>query len=477
MNVDIKSKQRYRAIIQFALIFSFCHSSIFSISRPPILISPLDLVEKEINFSNLSDTQKKKQPKIPASWGGNSLAQETKKVDGIDLTVYSLSGGAWILHKKVKLSASTIEIIGEEAYKGFLKGQTKVEDPENGITLTAGKGIYDKSAETVILEGRPTLYFKDKENKITKITAPYLKRYLSDNKTVFEGGAIVENGEYTIYSETAIFLEKEESLLMENYPFIFGKDTFLTGEKVTYSNATKNTVLENDTILLKLGYENPRKKASLKKDSKEVEANSNNPESLETDTLEKVKRISIFTGEKMIYQTGDDASRYVGMFGTAKMIRDDFEFTGSYIKAFGKENGNIEAKDEVVLLDKENHVRLSGNILEHSKEKNYTHITDNAMIEFLDKENTEVNSTMTSVEIERFGEKKEIVSRGEVNLVSNESTVHGEYATYFEENEKMFVDGNPSLKQENKTVYCGRIIIYPNADKIILTDGLNVNKK
>ena len=97
--------------------------------------------------------------------------------------------------------------------------------------------------------------------------------------------------------------------------------------------------------------------------------------------------------------------------------------------------------------------------------------------EFLDKENAEVNSTMTSIEIERFGEKKEVVSRGDVNLVSNESTVHGEYATYFEESEKMYVEGNPSLKQENKTVYCGRIIIYPNSDKIILTDGLNVNKK
>ena len=377
----------------------------------------------------------------------------------------------------MKLSASTIEILGEEAYKGFLKGQTKVEDPENGITLTAGKGIYDKAAETVILEGRPTLYFKDKEKKITKITSPYLKRYLSDNKTVFEGGVIVENGEYTIYSETAVFLEKEDSLLMENYPFIFGKDTFLTGEKVTYSNATKNTVLENDTILLKLGYESPRKKASLKKDAKPDVDNNDKPESQESETPEKVKRISVFTGEKMIYQTGDDETRYVGMFGTAKMMRDDFEFSGSYIKAFGKENGNIEAKEEVVLLDKENHIRLSGNVLEHSKEKDYTHITDNALIEFLDKENAEVNSTMTSIEIERFGDKKEVVSRGDVNLVSNESTVHGEYATYFEESEKMYVEGNPSLKQENKTVYCGRIIIYPNSDKIILTDGLNVNKK
>jgi lipopolysaccharide export system protein LptA len=257
------------------------------------------------------------------------------------MTVYSLSGGAWIYHKKVKLSSNTLEIIGEEAYKGFLKGQTKVEDPENGIMLTAGKGIYDKAAETVVLEGRPTLYFTDKEKKVTKITSPYLKRYLSENKTVFEGGAIVENGEYTIYSDSAVFLEKDESLLMENYPFIFGKDTFLTGEKVTYSNSSKNTVLENDTILLKLGYENQRKKKTLKKESKEVAVNNDKSEESEINTDEKVKKISLFTGEKMIYQTGDDETRYVGMFGNAKMIRDDFEFTGSYIKAFGKEYRNI----------------------------------------------------------------------------------------------------------------------------------------
>jgi lipopolysaccharide export system protein LptA len=477
--MNVKHLQKLKQFIGKAItvLSLLIYTSLLGVSRPPLLISPINLNEKDFNFSDFKESEKKKTSKVPASWGGSSLSQETKKVDGFDMTVYSLSGGAWIYHKKVKLSSNTLEIIGEEAYKGFLKGQTKVEDPENGIMLTAGKGIYDKAAETVVLEGRPTLYFTDKEKKVTKITSPYLKRYLSENKTVFEGGAIVENGEYTIYSDSAVFLEKDESLLMENYPFIFGKDTFLTGEKVTYSNSSKNTVLENDTILLKLGYENQRKKKTLKKESKEVAVNNDKSEESEINTDEKVKKISLFTGEKMIYQTGDDETRYVGMFGNAKMIRDDFEFTGSYIKAFGKENGNIEAKEGVVLLDKENHVRLSGDLLEHSKEKNYSHITENAMIEFLDKENTEVNSTMTSIEIERFGERKEIVSRGEVNLVSNESTVNGEYATYFEESEKMFVDGNPSLKQENKTVYCGRIIIYPNSDKIILTDGLNVNKK
>ena len=264
----INTNLNFRIFLAIAL---FITTSIWAV-RLPLLLSPLEMSEGSFSISDVG-SDKKKKSKVPTSWGGSSLSQETRQIDGIDLTVYSLAGGAWILHKTVKLSASTIEILGEDAYKGFLKGQTKVEDPENGITLVAGKGTYDKVAETIILEGRPTLIFKDKENKITKITAPYLKRYFSENKTVFEGGAIIENGEYTIYSDAAVFLEKEESLLMENYPFIFGKDIFLTGEKVTYSNSSKNTTLENDTILLRLSSESNKKKSSKGNESLEREKN------------------------------------------------------------------------------------------------------------------------------------------------------------------------------------------------------------
>lgn len=463
-------------IIKGIILFLFCITSqfLFGLSRPKLLFSPLTITEQ--NQGILESTKSKKKDNVPTSWGGNTLAQEVKKIDGIDLTVYSLSGGAWIMHKTAKLSASSIEIVGEDAYKGYLNGQTKVEDSANGITLSAGKGIYDKAAETVVLEGRPTLIFQDKEKKITKITAPYLKRYLAENKTVFEGGAIVENGEYTIYSENAIFLEKDESLVMDNYPYIFGKELFLTGENVTYSNSAKNTILNNETILLKLSYES-KKKQPVKKKSEEDEVTIDKPEQVEKNPEEKRRVITIFTGEKLIYQSGDEASRSVGMFGAASMTREDFEFNASYIKAFGKNNENVEAKESVTLLDKDNHMRLSGDTLEYNKEIDYTHITDNATVEFLDKENSDVNATLTSVEIERFGEKKEIVCRGDVNIVSKESTVHGEYGTYFEEKEKMYVEGNPSLKKDNKTVYCGKIVIYPNLDKIILTDGLNVNKK
>jgi len=133
--------------------------SIQANTRPALLISPLNLSDGNFPYIETAKSSKKNQSKIPATWGGATLSQETKNVEGIDMTVYSLTGGAWILHKKVKLSANSIEIVGEDAYRGHLKGQTKVEDPENGITLTAGKGIYDKAQETVTLEGRRDIIY------------------------------------------------------------------------------------------------------------------------------------------------------------------------------------------------------------------------------------------------------------------------------------------------------------------------------
>ena len=71
------------------------------------------------------------------------------------------------------------------------------------------------------------------------------------------------------------------------------------------------------------------------------------------------------------------------MFGNAKMKRPDTEFQATYIKAFGKNNEKVEARENVTMVDYENNVRLSGNLLEYDKESEYTHITEDAKIEFL----------------------------------------------------------------------------------------------
>lgn len=434
-------------------------------ARPPLLMpyfGKTPVIDGSTSVKPNLEKSNKPRKNIPAGWGGGSLTQETKPYKGIPMTVYSLSEGAWIQHRKVRLTSYKIEVIGEDAIFGHLHGGVKVEDPENRITFKAAKADYDKIQELITMQGRPILQYYNSSNKLTKITAPYMKRYLLENKTSLEGGVIMEDGEYTVISETAVFYEKEDKLVMENHPFVFGKETFITGERAVYNTDTKTTSIENDTLLARVSYE-------VKDDS----APGAKKDETESEKKEKVRTVTVMTGDKMESYSGTDSDSYAGFFGNARIFREDYEYSGAYLKAKGKDYKNLEAKDQVVFTDKVNNVRMSGKLFEHFEDEKYTHITEEPKIEFLSKEG-EVKSTLRCVELERFGERKEMVARGNVVIESEESIIHGDYGTYFEEEKKLVVEGNPRLEKEGSIVRSGKIIIYPEENKVLLTDGLGI---
>ncbi|MCC6274447.1 MAG: hypothetical protein IT569_01185 [Leptospiraceae bacterium] len=489
--------------------FTVISVSLYGTIRPPLLFSPLEINPKKKTEVVQQKPEKEKKRKIPTSWGGSELTQEDKEQSGIKITTYNLRGGAWILHDKVKLSARAIEVIGEDAVNGFLKGGVKIEDSENKSVLYAGKGVYDKYQETVVLDERPQVISRGKDKEVTKVTAPYIKRYLAESKIALENGVILENKDYTILGEAAVMLEKEDKVIMENYPYIFGKNKFMSGQKLYYDSEKKDVILENEAMIIQTSMEKKRKKVKETKSEEdkekpetsekkeEINLSDKSKSKVENEFLGKetgknistddkgekeekteddspIKVTSIFSGDKIVSHSGSEMERYTGMFGNAKMIRPDNEFQASYIKAFGKDNERVEARDGVTMIDYENNVKLSGNLLEYDKPTEYTHVTDDAKIEFLNKETKEVNSTLTAVEIERFSDKKEIVARGDVSITTEDSISKGEFATYFEGEEKIYLEGNPTLTRNGKTIKCGKIIVYPNQNKVFLSEGVNV---
>lgn len=453
-----------RKLLFFLFLFTF---SVIGVVRPPLLISPLDIDNQSIPIPEKAKEKEEKQKKSgdPTNWGGNSLTQEEKEIEGIKTKVYSLKGSAWILHKNVRLSAYSIEIVGQDALKGYLRGKVKVVDPEHNLKLTGANGVYDKLAETIVLKGRPTLYYTDKKNKTTKVSAPYIKRYMAESKTVLEKEVIVENPDYSIFGDSAVYYENDRIIELDNYPYFFGEEVFLTGRKGTYESESKRAVLEEDTILMKLSMENKKEKKN--KNSKKQEEKKTNEE--------KQRIVSVFTGDKLIHETDPKGGKSVGMYGNAHLVRPDVIFDASYIKAFGENLREIEAKESVTFLDLEDHIRLTGNTLEHSEESGYTHITDEPIVEFLNKDHSKVEATMTSTEIERFQDKKEIVARGNVTVKTQNAVLLGEYATYFEEKEFMELKGNPRMIKDENMVRSGKIVLFPSENRILLTDGIKSN--
>ncbi len=458
----MKYMRGYNFIILYYLLIYFFTllQSVETVVRPPLLIPPLQIIETDKNIQLNSDTKKTSGAKIPTSWGGGSLTQEEKDYQGFPVTVYSLSEGAWILHRKIKLTANTIEIIGSDAVSGSLKGNVKVEDSENKVTLTAQKGFYDKLMETISLEGRPTLYYYNSENKLTKLIAPKIIRYMNEDKIGLEGGVILQDPDFTIICKRATYLEKESVLEMDEHPLIFGNNIFLTGNLATYNNNTKLTTLTGDTLIVRRSVE----------EKKEGEADLDSKESKEVRT--------ILTGNKLeIFSKSGDREERVDLTEKSKVIQEDYLFTGEMISAYGLNYKNLNSKDDFIFYDKKSNIKIFGKLFEHIEEKGYTHITEEPKIEFMDKKG-EVSSTLTSVELERFTERKEVVARGDVLINSENGTIRGQYATYNEEEKKILVEGNPTIEREGTKISCGLIIIYPENNRILMSDGLgNIKEK
>jgi len=446
------------------LIISF---PLFSGIQPPILIGPDNIFEAP-NSSYIPNKSNNKN-KIPTRWGGASLTQMEKTYNGFPMTVFILGGGAWIYHNKIKLSSSEIEIVGEDAIRAELKGRVEVEDKENNSYFYANKGSYDKVTEKILLEGRPRLFYTAKDKQKTKISADRITRYLNEGRTVLEGKVYIQNNDLTVIGEDANYNDNTKKLEISNRPFIFSKKRFLSAEKLIYDTESGEVSLNDSTFLIQTSEEseNSNSLISAKKDKKNNQAT--------TKEQEKTPIIleTIFQADKMIHQNSKEP-KSTGLYGNAKIYRKDLEFSAEILKSLGSSGDIIQAEKDIKMFDILNHVILSGNYLEHFKVKEYSYIKDNPKIELLDKDNQKVESTITSVIIERFIDKKEIVTRGNVKIVSQTSTAKGEYATYFENEEKIVLEGNPSLERDKKILHSGKIIIYPQEDRVLLSEGMNL---
>jgi lipopolysaccharide export system protein LptA len=443
----------------FILLFNI---PIFSGIQPPILIGPEDIFQSP--NSSYIPTKTDNKSKTPTRWGGASLTQMEKSFNGFPMTVFILGGGAWIYHNKIKLSSSEIEIVGEDAIRADLKGRVQVEDKENNSYFYANKGNYDKVTEKILLEGRPRLFYTAKDKQKTKISADRITRYLNEGKTVLEGKVYIQNAELTVIGEDATYNDNTKKLEISNRPSIFSKNRILSAEKLIYDTESGEVSLENNSYMIQISEEseNSNNLISSKKD--------NNQKSKEDKTKSEsiIKQESIFLADKMIHQNSKEP-KSTGLYGNAKIYRKDLEFSAEILKSLGSNGDIIQAEKNIL-----NHVILSGDFLEHFKLKEYSYIKGNPSIELLDKENKEVQSTITAVVIERFIDRKEIVTRGNVKIVSQTSTARGEYATYFENEEKIVLEGNPSLERDKKILHSGKIIIYPQEDRVLLSEGMNL---
>ncbi|MBE8401387.1 LptA/OstA family protein [Leptospira borgpetersenii] len=418
--------------------------------KPPLLVGSETADRKFVNVSPENPEKKDATSNFPTFWGGSSLTQEDKAVSGLKITVFILDGGAWIQHKKVKLSANQIEIYGKDAFKGFLRGGVVVQDGDNGVTLRAGTGEYDKLEEKVTIKNRPRLFHTDKSGVKTVISATFIERNLAKKTTLLKENVIIAHPQITILCKQALFEEDSDKIVTDPDPILIAKDRYLTGKQLTFYTNINKVELAGESILFQNYTEEKIKK--------------------------EVTKVAIFKGDQLVSDKDESGETRVGLYGDATIYRGNLKMNAEKLVSYGKNSSKIEARNQITVHDRENALILSGNVLDYFENDQYIHLTDSGKIDFLDKKTDEVTSTMTAVEFERFMDKNETVIRGNVLIEGKDSSATGEYATYFEKEEKVFLEGNPILRKNGRDIHAGRIIFFPREGRALLTDGIDPGK-
>ncbi|MEI7014390.1 LptA/OstA family protein [Leptospira licerasiae] len=439
-----------RILVPLYLLF-LLPSNLGSHSRPPLLFSAETLDPK--SFQGIGEVDPKRKESFPTFWGANALTQEDREVQGLKVTIFSLEGGAWIQHKKVKLGANRIEVYGKEAYKAFLKNGVHIEDQENGTVMRAGVGEYDKYSEMVYIKERPRLSFRDKTGKTTVISAKQIDRELNTKITKLHGGVIVNHPEVTIFCAEAVFKESEHLITTDPNPILISKNRYLSGKKLSFFTNESRILLEENTVLFQ----------SSEETKKDPEGNE-----------KKQTVITILKGDKIESRPNEENDRTVLISGNATVLRKDMKITSDNIESVGKDSSIIRARKNIKVHDRENNLLLSGNVFDYFRKENYLHLTDEGKMEFLDKNSSQVTSTITAQEFERFLDQKETVIRGNIWIKSKSTEAQGEYATYFENDESVLLEGNPRINRSGKILRAGKIVFYPREGRSILTEGVHL---
>ncbi|EMN56704.1 LptA/OstA family protein [Leptospira borgpetersenii] len=434
--------------------------------KPPLLVGSETADRKFVNVFPENPEKKDATSNFPTFWGGSSLTQEDKAVSGLKITVFILDGGAWIQHKKVKLSANQIEIYGKDAFKGFLRGGVVVQDGDNGVTLRAGTGEYDKLEEKVTIKNRPRLFHTDKSGVKTVISATFIERNLAKKTTLLKENVIIAHPQITILCKQALFEEDSDKIVTDPDPILIAKDRYLTGKQLTFYTNINKVELAGESIL----FQNYTEKEVV--DNKGGKGPLNTEEKIK----KEVTKVAIFKGDQLVSDKDESGETRVGLYGDATIYRGNLKMNAEKLVSYGKNSSKIEARNQITVHDRENALILSGNVLDYFENDQYIHLTDSGKIDFLDKKTDEITSTMTAVEFERFMDKNEIVIRGNVLIEGKDSSATGEYATYFEKEEKVFLEGNPILRKNGRDIHAGRIIFFPREGRTLLTDGIDPGK-
>ncbi|MDH5656415.1 MAG: hypothetical protein OEZ34_10935 [Spirochaetia bacterium] len=495
--ISLITKFVFQILILFAFSISTSNCKSFFQKKTPE--SEESLKQPEIISEDTPDQTEKiiEENKIPLQQGKNLLVEKRKNKSGkiittkfygrelirqkvtekgITFTRISLKGNATIEHEGVLILSPLI--ILDQGEIGRTVGGVRVIDKKEGMTINAGSAVYSKKDENIILSKNPLLVIqKNKKESKTIVTTNRMVRDLSEKTTTLDGDVRIFRDSWTVLGDKGIHRDSTDEIVLEKNPVILDKNKFLTGTNLRYKLREKKIVLDDrvfssirDETEHTAGLQSGRKPVSLEEFARKGGRLKGTQEN--KDENYGNSEISILSSDSITYDYSGSDYPVAEVTGNVLLTQEDFYLKSPVMKTKGKSFETIYTKSGVEMMDKKEGIHVTAGEMFYERTKRIMRLDLYPKMEFLDKENGEIEGTLEAAVIETNFITRETYARGNVVLYEKQFSATGEVATYKSKEDLIIMEGSPTITQGGGTVSSEKIYIYPRSNRVLLKNRI-----
>lgn len=265
-------------------------------------------------------------------------------------TIIRLKGHAKLTAKNVRISSPQIEVYGDDGKMAYARGPVEIVDTRNSTRITADEALFIRAENRAVLRGNAKLQAvisgKKKKKEKLQLTCAEIERNFDTSISVARGKVIATSTNGVLYADSAEFVEPQDTLRSGQNPRIFsGEDLFLA-DNIQW-NMSKNTAEFQGHVRAYFS----RSEEGQKKKNVDSAVRASEGTLVQDEALPHGQRLTL---RKKV-----------------SIERKSYSAYSEEAEVFGSGAELVKARDQVVLINREENSKSFGDIFEWLRETGY----------------------------------------------------------------------------------------------------------
>jgi len=265
-------------------------------------------------------------------------------------TIIRLKGHAKLSAKNVRISSPQIEVYGDDGKMAYARGPVEIVDTRNATRITADEALFIRAENRAVMRGNAKLHAvisgKKKKKEKLHLTCAEIERNFDTSVSVARGKVVATSANGVLYADSAEFIELQDTLRSAQQPRIFsGEDLFLA-DNIQWHMGKNTAEFQGHVRAYFSRSEEGQKKKNV-------------------DSAVRASEGTLVQGEALPH------GQRLSLRKKVSIERKSYSAYSEEAEIFGSGAELVKAREQVVLINREENSKSFGDLFEWLRETGY----------------------------------------------------------------------------------------------------------